>query len=135
MLTRNLRIILPHSDGSEDQDESVASQAEQAVDLSLAVPANVESAGTDYLVAYTLDYSQLKLVYIASDLPLVIETNSNTGAGGQVINLEANKPLLWYDGCGLPNPFTADVTALYLTNVNASTAANVEIRTLVDPHV
>ena len=114
------------SDGAEIiKDEIVSAGSELNVDESIA------DGETDLLVNWTCDYSALKALYIVSDQDLTIETNDGT-TPDDTITLSANVPLLWTSTGYLANPFSADVTALYVTNASGSAAA-LKIRSLQDP--
>jgi len=89
------------------------------------------SIGTDALVALTLDISQLKSLYLISTTACTIETNSGSAAD-DTITLAANVPLVWQDSTYHDNPFSADVTALYVTNAAATVLTGYF---LVDPTV
>lgn len=93
----------------------------------------VPGATADVLVAAAIDVSQMKGLYIESDQDITIETNSSS-APDDTLTIKANKPLQWYADCGLANPLTVDVTALYLTRGGAGDAT-VLIRWLVDSTV
>lgn len=90
----------------------------------------VAPATTDFPVAAVIDVSEVKALYIHSDQNVTIETNSSS-APANTLTVTANKPLVWYTGCGLVNPLTVDVTSIFITNAGA-TAANVRIRVLID---
>lgn len=76
---------------------------------------------TDQLVNLTLDVSQIKSVYMVSDQDITVETNDGT-TPTDTINLKADVAVLWNADIGYSNPFTADVTALYLSNASGSAA-------------
>lgn len=114
------------SDGAEiTKDEIVSAGSEQNIDES------IPDSSTDLLVNWTCDYSALKGLFIVSDQDIVLETNDGSSPDN-TISLTANVPLLWTAEGYLTNPFTADVTALYVTNASGS-AANLKIRSLYDP--
>jgi hypothetical protein len=95
----------------------------------------VTDGTTNGLVAWACDFSQLKAFYMVSDQAITVYTNdAGTGAPDNTFVLVANEPVLWWAGSLLTNPFTADVTALYVTNASGSTAA-FKIRKLEDPTV
>ncbi len=95
--------------------------------ISEAVP-----AGTDTLIAYTLDVSQAKAIYIHCNVDALLETNSSSG-GPVALSLKAGNAIVWNSQTGQTNPFSStDVTALYLTNV---ADAILNIRCAVDPTV
>lgn len=90
--------------------------------------------GTDTLIAYTLDVSQAKSVFILCDVNATLETNSSS-APARTLTLIGGEPIAWcstYDS-DVPNPFgSTDITALYLTN---AAEAQLEIRVTLDPVV
>lgn len=87
--------------------------------------------GTDTLVALTLDVSQVKSIYILSDVAATIETNSG-GSPAQTLTLVAGVPYVWYTNKYSALVFTTDITALYITN---AAIARLQIEILVDPTV
>jgi hypothetical protein len=62
-----------------------------------------------------------------------IETNSSS-APADTFTLKAGCPLVWYADGGLPNPFSVDVTKIYITNalLTAANDAVVELRMMLD---
>lgn len=101
--------------------------------LSLSGDDAVPEDTTDKLVACVLDVSQIKAFFMKCDRDILIETNSGS-APGNSISLKAGKAVIWSLNCGLANPLTVDVTALYLT-LAAGEDANLELRFAVDPTV
>lgn len=71
---------------------------------------------------------RLKSIYILASTPLTIKTNSS-GSPADTLALAAGVPFLWIAASGLTVPFTADITALYLTNATANTG-NLDVRAL-----
>jgi hypothetical protein len=120
-------VTLKYQNGTDILDHAVTSTSGTEKNVSEAIGASQ----TDYLVAWTCDYSQLQSLYIYSAVAMTIETN-NGSAPGQTITLAAGKPYVWYYGSGITCPITVDVTALYITN---TTAGTLEIRSLEDPTV
>lgn len=90
----------------------------------------VANGATDFPVAATIDVSEIKSLYIHSTQNVTIETNSG-GSPANTLTVTANKPLVWYVGCGLTNPLSTDVTGLFITNASGS-SADVKIRIIVD---
>lgn len=92
----------------------------------------VNAATTDKQVEMPIDISEVKALYIHSDQTVTIEYNDNAGAQGS-LTVTANKPIIWYVGCGyaITAVLAADVTNFYITNAGA-TAAAVRIRILED---
>jgi hypothetical protein len=109
------------------KSESVSAGAESSVSESVA------DASTDLLIAFELDVSQAKVIFILSTTALTLETNSGS-TPTDTITLAANVPLLWTTNDGSANPFSGDITALYATNSSGS-AATLDIRVLHDPTV
>jgi len=94
----------------------------------------IADSETDYLIALTLDVSQIKAIYLESDQDITLETNDGS-TPDDTISLSADVPQEWSesDGAAL-RPLATDVTALYVTNASGSTA-NLKARFLVDPTV
>lgn len=89
-------------------------------------------AGTDQLLAFTADVSQMKSCVLMADVDMTVKTNSS-GSPAKTIALVGGQAVIWSSTNGQTNPFgTTDVTALYVTNTEAGTLT---IRTLIDPTV
>lgn len=89
---------------------------------------------TDALVDFTLDVSQLKsLVMYSEGGDITVETNDGT-TPGDTINLVSGQYTVYSaaSGSGTSNPFSTDVTSLYITNTGT---ASLVIRALYDPTV
>lgn len=97
----------------------------------LAVP--VADSVTDQLTAFTLDVSQIVAFYMSSDQDLTVETNDGT-TPGDTIALVAGVPLVWHNQSYHANPFSVDITALYLTNASGA-AATFRLSEIHDPTV
>lgn len=75
--------------------------------------------------------SRLKSIVVSSTQDIILETNSSSAAD-TTVNLVADKPLIWYTGNYLANPFVAaDVVSLFFTNAGADDA-DIVIETLID---
>ena len=108
--------------GSITHAIAVSSGAENNLDE--AIPEN----STDLVVAFALDVSQLKALYMVADAAMTVKTN--TGAD-QTFTLVANTPMAWNSGSPIVNPITVDITTgLKVTN---TTAGTLRIRALIDP--
>jgi len=99
----------------------------------------IAEATTDQLIAFVLDVSQIKGLYIISDRALLIQTNDGA-APANTITLAANVPFMWVNGDAAIRDtagavITTDVTELYVTNTDPDNAATLRIRTLYDPTV
>jgi hypothetical protein len=112
--------------GGESVTATQSKSAGQSIILSESL-----SSGTDQLVALTLDISQLKSIYLVSTTAATIETNSSSAAD-DTITLAAGVPLVWQESTYHANPFSADVTAIYVTNAAATVLTGYF---LVDPTV
>lgn len=89
-------------------------------------------ASNDQLFALTLDVSQMKMLYLHSDVACTLETNSSSAAAATVA-LVAGQPVIWTSTNGQTNPFgSTDVTALY---VSAAAAGTLTLKAIVDPTV
>lgn len=100
-----------------------------SLDWDVVVPGNT----ADLLVAAAIDVSQMKSLFIHSDVDVTIETNSSSSPGN-TITVKANRPVQWYVDGGIANPLTTDVTAFYITRGSAGDAL-VKIRIMVDATV
>lgn len=123
------RIQFRFQRGNDIIDKTVvsASGGEGNVDEPIA------DSETDKLVAFVCDFSQMKSFYMVSSQDLSVDTNQ-VHPGIDEFELKANEPLAWTENCGLANPFSADVTALYVTNASGS-ETRFQIRKLEDPTV
>ena len=132
MLTH--RITSGWSRGSENIVRSfdLSAGAENNIDETIPAGAN------NLAVAFALDVSQLKALFMLSDKDVTVETNS----GAAPINtfaLKAGVPFVWNtndaslrDTAG--TAVATDVTGLFLTNAGASDAL-LQIRALLDPTI
>jgi hypothetical protein len=79
-----------------------------------------KAIGTDTAQDFTADVSTIVSLVISATTAMTLETNSNTGAGGDVLTLVANEPIVWNttieDTLGTACPLTLDVTSLFITN-------------------
>ncbi len=81
---------------------------------------------SDKLVAFAVDVSQIKCLFMLSDEDLTVETNDGA-APDDTIALKADEPYIWHsdslDTCLL----TQDVEKLYVTNASGAVATlNIE---------
>lgn len=93
----------------------------------------IANATTNGEVAFTLDVSQLKGIYIVSDQDILLETNDGSSPD-DTISLKAGIPYLWHENSYHACLFDADITALFVTNTSGSTA-NLKIDAFFDPTV
>ena len=109
---------------SSNATVTASSESEQNLDVVIAALAS------DFLVAFTLDYSQCKGFFLLADAAMTIETNDG-GSPAQTFTLAAGVPTAWIDGAGTC-PVTTDITALYITS---TAGGNLTIRSLSDATV
>ena len=107
-------------------------------DNSYGLETVVAIGAADDLLIIALDYDEIRGLYILSDQDLTINTNS-TGAPDDTIELIANEPLEWHKFATpgeeyFTNPFTVDVTKMYLTN-GSGVEANLTIIVVQDATV
>ncbi len=118
-------VSFAHTGGTVPLSDSVTLTGELATEGNISV-----AIGTDQQENIAFNHTNLRLIYIKSDVTVTLETNATDATGGNTVTITAGKPFIWYQGCGLTNPFTSAVTTTYWTNAGAA-AANVYIRTLV----
>jgi hypothetical protein len=109
--------------------------AGKEVNISEPIPAE----STNLLVACAIDVSQLKGLYLISNLDLVVKTNSS-GSPANTFTLYAGVPYMWMEGDSAirdtaGNAVTVDITAIYVTNAHETAEAQFDLRALVDPTV
>ena len=94
--------------------------------LEIAVP----DSASDQQADLTLDVSTIKAIYILSDQDVTLETNDGT-TPDDTISLKAGVPLIYHENGYFANPFSQDITALYLTN-SSGAAATVQLEVVYD---
>jgi hypothetical protein len=87
-----------------------------------------DSATAEIQANFTL--AALEMFYLNVTGAAVIETNSATEADDS-FTLVANKPMFWYRESGVPHPFTATVTSIFVTN-STEAEITVDMRLLKD---
>lgn len=93
----------------------------------IVIPAlAIAASQTDYLVPIAFNYANIQSVLIATDVGFTLETNSGSSPA-QTFTFAANGQLFWNAKSPLANPFTANVTAFYVTNTTAITNLNIVI--------
>lgn len=97
---------------------SKAYSASQLVEIDESIP----DSSTDLQINVAIDISEIEAFEIMSDQDILVEGNNSSGVAGSV-SLIANVPYRfnsdWYDTF----KFTADLTALFITNASGSAAA------------
>lgn len=117
-----LAISSQASDGSPQVGTNFTVTAVGEFKYQGSIPDTTSSAGQ--LVKATFAHADVAAVFLSSTQNLTINTNSD-GSPVQSISLTANVPVI-------VNPFTSDVTALYLRNASLTTAATVTIIVLLN---
>lgn len=85
-----------------------------------AFDTNYGASLTDQLLAIAFPAANVQGVFFLSDKGLVIETNSGTSPVN-TFTLKPGTPFVWSKSAGYyPNPFTANVTAFYITTTVAA---------------
>lgn len=75
---------------------------------------------TDQLLAVAFTAANVQSVFLLSDKGLLIETNNPTSPVNTIV-LKPGTPFAWSKSAGyFPNPFTANVTAFYITTTVAA---------------
>lgn len=105
--------------------ETVTFEKEEKFDLSVANPT------TDLAIALAFTAAKVKSVYLLSTQDVTLETNSGSSPT-DTIALKAGSAIKWKSGGSGSNPFTANVTGLFVTNASGA-AAQITIRIGIDP--
>ena len=75
----------------------------------------VVEATVDQLVQVAFTIATMVSCYIYSTQNMTLKTNSS-GTPQETINLKANVPLIWNTDSYGSNPFSGDITAMYVSN-------------------
>lgn len=81
----------------------------------------VTTGTTDGQINIAFTYADIKSFYLLSDQDVTIETNSGSAAD-DTLTVTANVPYTWQNDSPHANPFSANVTAFFVTNSSGSTA-------------
>ncbi len=101
--------------------------AEGSIDIDQAIA----DAEVDKSIAFVLDISEVAMIAIKSTQAITIETNDGT-TPADTLSLAANVPLVFSGAAGETNPFTTDITELFVTNASGA-EAQLQIKVLFDP--
>src|SRR5689334_9529881 len=117
---------------------SIAASVQLQGGAELNIDEAIPDGTTNGLVAFAMDVSQLKALFIKSDVAMTIKTNSS-GSPVNTITLAANTPFVWAQGDPAlrdtgNTAITTDITALYVTNASGNNGT-LQIRALYDPTV
>jgi hypothetical protein len=87
--------------------------------LGMGAVYNVAANTTNQEQVIALVRADIKLLVIVCSVAMTIKTNS-TSSPGNTITVPANTPYIWASADGMiPDPLSADITALYLTNAGS----------------
>jgi hypothetical protein len=88
---------------------------------------NFGASLTDQLLTVAFTAANVQSIFLLSDKGLTIETNSGSSPVNTIV-LKPGTPLAWSKSAGyFPNPFTANVTAFYITT---TVAARLQVKIL-----
>lgn len=113
--------------GTATVSGTVTKSAEGEDNRSLVVAALASNLQVDC----AFDTARLVMAYLLSTKEVTLKTNS-TSVPDDTLVLKAGVPLVWTNDDAGSNPFTVDVTTLYLSNAGA-VDSQVDIRLLLDP--
>lgn len=99
------------NEGGAYHSKRVSDTASSAI----SILENVPDGTTDQEVSISLDIDQIKILYIAADQNLTLETNSGSSPD-DTINLLAGVPLAWHVNSYFSNPFSVDIASIFLSN-------------------
>lgn len=123
-ITHTYTLGYARSGESISQTVAVSNDSELNADVALT------ASEANKRVAMAIDVSQMKGLFISSDVDVTIETN-NSGTPVDTLSISADEPLIWFATSPLTNPLGTDVTTIYVTNGEA-TAGTCKIRVLID---
>jgi hypothetical protein len=119
--------------------ESIVKAVERTAGAEVNIDETIPADTADVAVAFAMDVSQCKGLYLVSDVDVVIETNSS-GSPVNTFTLTAGVPYLWMQGDAAMRDtagaaVTTDITSLFVSNADPEADALLQIRSLVDPTV
>ena len=114
---------------SLDSNEVIESNSEDNRDIPVPGGATAE-------ISINLIAEQVKSVFAVSNIDCTITTNFSAPSEedvGDTIELKATVPYIWSTNSGFTNPFTVDVTSMFLHNGGGEDEdATVQLRVLQD---
>ena len=117
------RVIYNDNEASPPIDVTVTTTGQNSVEINDSVPAS--TTNKQYTFAFTKTKLQSIVMY-CTGVNLTLKTNSS-GTPQDTITLTAGTPFVWLINSGITDPFAGDVTALFVTNADGSTAAPLKI--------
>ncbi len=115
-----------HTGGSAPLADAVVVTGELATESNIALAGST----TDQQEVIAFNHTNLRGIYIKSDVTVTMETNAADHTGGDIVTVTAGVPFVWTYQSGLANPFAHAVTTTYWTNATDG-AATIYMRTLV----
>lgn len=82
-------------------------------------PIIVPEGAADVEVSIAFLADALKLFDLVPTGPVTVKTNSDS-APDDTFHVDGNAFMSWFRGSGIPNPFSADVTALFLSDLSVA---------------
>lgn len=103
----------------------------------IAVDMSVPALTVNQLVSFAAVVANIQGLYLVSSLAMTVKTNS-AGSPANTFTLAANVPFMWAMGDAALRDtagalVSANITALYVSNADATNAALLEIRLLNNP--
>ena len=121
-ITHKLQQSVKSSSGSTSLSGYDAETGNSEIGVDETFPA----ASTNATLTLALTVANLQAVFIVCSQNCTLKTNS-TSSPGNTLNLVAGIPLAWGVSSGLANPFTSNVTVVYVT---CSPACRVQMKIL-----
>lgn len=111
-ITHTITTVLSGASVGLSGSFGVTSDREQYFDVAL------DASAIDVEAILDFEEADLKSFFYICDKDTTLKTNS-TGSADDTFTIPANKPFLWNAVMLIDNPFTADVTHIYITNAEA----------------
>ena len=92
---------------------------------------SVPDSSADFFVEIAIDVSEIKSIFILSDVDMTLETNDGA-TPIDTINLKAGIPYIWHTDSYFTNILDTDVTGLYLTTGSVG-VGTFELEVVTDP--
>lgn len=123
-------LVLNWVSGSESLTNTVSINGELSSRYGSAASGITVPGSGNVVIDAVIDVSALSLVYIELDGTAghtITLTTNDDGTPDDTFTLTVGKPLVWYTGCGLPNPFASAVDVTSMKAAKA-TAVNATLR-------
>ncbi len=100
---------------SASGDSNVSATTVTLTPASITRITETVAIGTDAQVNCSIDTSALSFLVIYASSDCTLQANDGTSPD-YTLTLTGGKPFVWYTGCGITNPITADTTEFFVTN-------------------